>query len=53
MTRIALLLVALAVALAGCDSKPPTPAQDAESIKKLEELQKQGSQGEGGKKSGK
>lgn len=52
MTHSARLLAVLiaAVALAGCDSKPTTPATDPESIKKLEELQKQGGQGEKTKK---
>ncbi len=44
MTRTARLFAVLAasVVLAGCDSKPTTPATDPESIRKLEELQKQG-----------
>ncbi|MBM3980466.1 MAG: entry exclusion lipoprotein TrbK [Planctomycetes bacterium] len=48
--RVAALTAAVALALAGCDSKPATPATDPESIKKLEELQKQSSQGETPKK---
>ena len=52
MRRFACLFAVLAVplALTGCDSKPATPATDPESIKKLEELQKQGGQGEKAKK---
>jgi hypothetical protein len=49
MTRPARLLAALfaTALLAGCgDSKVPTPATDPESIRKLEELQKKGAQGE-------
>lgn len=49
MPRRVLVLAALAaaVALTGCgDSKPTLPATDPESVKKLEQLQKQGSQGE-------
>ena len=49
MTRCARLLILLvaSVALAGCDTKPTLPSTDPDSIKKLEELQKQGRQGEG------
>jgi starvation-inducible outer membrane lipoprotein len=54
MSRIArfaaALTATLTLALAGCDSKPSTPATDPESIKKLEELQRQNSQGETPKK---
>ena len=52
MTRYArpLAVLVASVALAGCDSKPTAPATDPDSIKKLEELQKQGRQGEGGAK---
>ena len=43
-------LVAVALILTGCgQSSPTTPATDPESIKKLEELQKNASRGEGGK----
>lgn len=45
MRTLAALLVA--TLLAGCGSSPTTPATDPESIKRLEELQKQAVQGEG------
>jgi entry exclusion lipoprotein TrbK len=54
MPRFTLLLAALVVVfLAGCDSKPSTPGTDPESIKRLEQLQKEGAQGEPGKQSNK
>jgi ABC-type glycerol-3-phosphate transport system substrate-binding protein len=44
-------LAAAVLVLTGCgSSSPTTPATDAESIKKLEELQKNAAQGEGGAK---
>lgn len=49
MTRVARLLVVLALAApAGCgdSSSAKPPATDPESIRQLEELQKQASQGE-------
>jgi hypothetical protein len=50
MIRLVRLLVVFAAvaALAGCgDSKPAPVPTDPDSVKKLEELQKQASQGEG------
>jgi hypothetical protein len=48
MARFARVLIVLAagVVLVGCDAKPTTPADDPETIKKLQEQQKQGSGGE-------
>ena len=48
MSRAARLLTAVfaSALLAGCDSKPAAPATDPDSIRKLEEAQKQAAQGE-------
>ncbi len=44
MSRVLFLLL-VAAAVAGCDSKPAVPT-DPDSVKKLEELQRKGAQGE-------
>jgi hypothetical protein len=50
LVRLAAVLVA-AIALGGCgDSKPAPVPTDPESVKELEELQKQASQGENKKR---